>query len=762
MVRVTEELALAPEHVNLYYANDPLLGHLPILLFHGPSTTANYTHNSSRIQIHIFSPAGFQSFHRLTVSPSSPFYSAVSHLPREFQGDEIWRGLAFGLFKYFTELPDAVKSHLKKLYPTTRGHRPGSSPSLFTDRHAADVAESMVRSDNCASVIDVLSGALQTQHISNVDVDLVLPPGAIIPLNDAELEEVPTDEDDILDPTLRQYGMYTPLVRLWGEPVFLPTSKLRRAPSKPTSLNRGKSFSRDQKEELRVKLVELVETEERYVSKLEELVKHIAEDFRECAKKRPHDSTSPTEGEVDKLFPKSADEILELNSAFMVELRKVMDETESEATKDLESSHGSVVRLGGSGRPRDPSGALAVARLFLEWFPKFTESYQDYIRASQNFPTLLNSFLDKQSSFRQRVAQTGEQTIRSILIEPVQRLPRYSLLIDQIVGCIPITHPALQLMLRARDIITNICSMDEPLVDKPHVTNRLRNMIECWPLDLEPQGRLILAIDFNELSPPFNSEAPQLGAQDSCGILLLFSDCVVLVRKKSTTSLTGKELVREIDKPSAAGLLASMTNAAGGPGSYELAFTGWHVLADVRFTESVDGRLLWMTSTQETRAAHHGEFGTSRGATSRCFVLQEAFEGRAAKLSEEIVKARIEGRFSETERESPTWTLRSVKLQENNMGMHAAVFQEAAEQLIEGRREPAPIRIVIDNDKGTKGHPVGHYGVEVVTEVRSGDLRRIRMNTLGLNGKQYTDDVAVEDFIPTLSRRSKSWFTLLM
>lgn len=747
MVRVTEELALAPEHVNLYYANDPLLGHLPVLVFHGASTTANYTHNSSRIQIHVFGPAGYQSYPRLTVQPNSPFYSVVSHLPREFQGDEIWRGIAFGLFKYFAELPDVAKNHLKKSFPATRGHRPGSAATLFGEQHAADLAKSMVKSDNTADVINTLSGALQTQHISNVDIDLVLPPGAIIPLNNDELEEVPDDEDDILDPTLRQYGMYTPLVRLWGEPVFLPTSKLRRAPSKPNSLNKGKSFSRDQKEDLKMKLSELVETEERYVAKVEDLVKNLAVDFRKCARDRSRDSFSPTEDEINKLFPKSADRILELNSAFMHELRKALKETDEE--------DGGIVRMGTSAKAKDPSGALSVARLFLEWFPKFTDSYQEYIRASQNFPTLLNSFLDKQSSFRQRVAQTGEQTIRSALIEPVQRLPRYSLLIDQIVGCLPITHPALQLMLRARDIITNICSMDEPLVDKPHVTNRLRNMVECWPLDLEPQGRLILAVDFAELDPPFKPDAPLRGGQDASGIFLLFSDCVVLVSKKSASSSTGRELVREIDRPSPAGLLASMTNAAGGPGSYDLVFTGWQHLADVRFTESEDGRFIWMTSTAELRGAYTGELGIGKGVTSRCLVLQESFEGKAHKLSEDIVKARVEGRFSESERETPVWTLRTARMPDNNLGMHAAVFSEAAEQLVEGRREPASIRIVIDNDRGTKGHPVGHYGVEIVTEVRSGDLRRIRMSTLGLNGKQYTDDIALEDFIPTLSRRSK-------
>ncbi|CAH0050229.1 unnamed protein product [Clonostachys solani] len=750
MVRVTDEVLLSAEHLTLYHASDPLLGHQPILIFHGPSTTANYTLNSSRVQVHVFTPAGCQSFPRLTISPNSPFYSVVNYLPREFQGDEVYRGLAFGLFKYFTELPDGVKNYLKNLYPT-RGRRPGSAPALFGDQHAADLVASMVTSENGSEVISVLQEALQTQHLNNVDVDLVLPPGAIVPLQPEDLEEVPDDEDGLFDPTLRQYGGYTPLVKVFGDPVFLPTSKLRRAPSKPTALNRNKSFTKDQKSELRMKLSELVDTEDRYVHKLGELVQHIANDFRESAKKRAPESLSPSEEELERLFPRSADSILQMNSGFRDELKRIMDETEDEACKDMEVSTVNLLgsKLGSSGRHRDPTGALAIARLFLEWFPKFTGCYQDYIKASQHFPTLLNSFLDQQSSFKQRVAQRGEQAMRSILIEPVQRLPRYSLLIDQIVGCLPITHPALQPMLKARDIITNICSMDEPLPDKPHIASRLRNMVESWPMDLEPQGRLILAADFIEVPPPFQASS---NVSDKPGIFLLFSDCIVILKRVSGT-MSGRDLVREIEKPSAAGLLISMTNAAGGPANYEFVFTGWHSLADARFSESADGSLVWMTSTQDMKGAHAGEHRISKAVTSRCFLLAESMEGKAAKWGEDVVKARVEARFSEAEREDPCWTLRSTRMPDSNLGLHAAVFQEGAHQLVEGRREPAPIRVVVDNEKGTKGAPVGHYGVEIVVEVRSNDMKRVSMTTVGLNGKEFQDDIAIEDFLPTLSRR---------
>ncbi|SPN99883.1 related to Rho guanyl nucleotide exchange factor [Cephalotrichum gorgonifer] len=752
MVRVTEELALSPQHVTLHHATDPLLGHLPVLIFFGPSTTANYTLNSSRVQVHVYSPAGFQSYPRLTISPNSPFYGVVNHLPREFQGDETYRGLAFGLFKYFAELPEMVKNQLRNSYPTTRARRPGSAPALFGEQHAADLAQNMTKSEVTADVVNHLQNALQTQHISNVDLDLVLPPGAILPLQPEDLEEIPDDEDDILDPTLRQYGGYTPLVRLFGEPIFLPTAKLRRAPSKPTSLNRSKSFTKDQKVELRMKLGELVETEERYVAKLNELVKHIADNFRQSAKQRETGSLSPSEEELERLFPSSADTILQLNSVFMAEMRKIMDESEEEALKDMETPTVALTgsKLGAAARVKDPTGALSLARLFLEWFPKFTEGYQDYIRASQHFPSLLNGFLAQQSSFRQRVNQTGEQMVRSILIEPVQRLPRYSLLIDQIVSCLPMTHPALQPMLKARDIITNICSMDEPLPEKPHITTRLRNMVECWPMDLEPQGRLIVSADFVELLPPFDQ--PDVDDEDNAGLFLLFSDCVVILKKK-VTGLRGRDILRELDRPSAEGLMMSMTNAAGGPASYELAFAGWHSLADVRFTESSDGQMIWMSSTQELKGGHAGPYVKSTAVTSRCFLLTESYEGKASKWSEDVVKTRVEGRFSDTEREDPCWTLRSVRMPDNNLGMFAAVFQEGVDQLIEGRKEPAAIRVVVDHEKGTKGAPVGHYGVEIVVNVKMGDGQRVSMNTVGLSGKVLTDEIALEDFLPTLSRR---------
>lgn len=757
MVRVTEELVLSQDDVTLYHVCDPYLGGLPLLIFHGPSTTTNSTLNSSRIQIHVFTAAGFQSYPRITISPNSPLYAAVNYLPRERQGEEICRGLAFGLLKYFRELPEVAKSGLIIQSAASKdGKRPRSAPKLFAEQHVADLVHAMVKVENIGDVVRDIEAALRPQNINHVDIDLVLPPGSIAPFQELDPDEEDVDEDEMMDPTLKQYGPYAPLVKLFGEVAFLPTSKLRRAPSKPTSLNRSRSFLKDQKMSLRREMGELVDTEERYVIKMHELVNHIADDFREKARNREFGSFSPSEQDLQKLFPKSLDRILAVNSTFLAEIRKVMDDTEEDAMRDLEapivSSTGS--RYGGTGRLKDPTGALAFAKVLLEWFPQFEECYQDYIRASQDFPQIITIFIKQQTSFSQRVQQTGEQRLRSAIIEPVQRLPRYSLFIDNIVNYLPVLHPALQPMLKARDIITSICSLDPPEADKPQIVNRLKNLVEGWPASPQPHGRLITAVDFVELPAPFHTAPIPTAGTSREGMFLLFSDRVVVLKKSITCNLSARGFMAEVDKPSAAVMMSTVTAAAGGQKKiFDLVFAGWHILGETRFTMSDDGRLVSMVSFHELKDPGYSRERIAPAATIRTFLLQAAYDGKAAKFTEEIVRAKIEGRFAEAERESDKWRLRSIKLPAAEISLHTAVFEDGIDKLVEGRKEPAPIRIVVDHQKGTKGAPVGHYGVDVVAEVTALGGFKYQLNINGLHDRTFSDEVVTEHFLLIFVKR---------
>ena len=113
-----EPAALPAADLSLFHTTDELLSHSPVLIFYGPTSTSAQTTNS-RIQTHVFTPAGLSSYARLIISPTASFYNAVSCLPREEQGDEICRGLAFSLYKYFVELPTEVKTAWERRYSTS-------------------------------------------------------------------------------------------------------------------------------------------------------------------------------------------------------------------------------------------------------------------------------------------------------------------------------------------------------------------------------------------------------------------------------------------------------------------------------------------------------------------------------------------------------------------------------------------------------------------------------------------------------------------
>jgi hypothetical protein len=141
----------------------------------------------------------------------------------------------------------------------------------------------------------------------------------------------------------------------------------------------------------------------------------------------------------------------------------------------------------------------------------------------------------------------------------------------------------------------------------------------------------------------------------------------------------------------------------------------------------------------------------------RAFLLQGAYDGKVSRWTEEVVKAKIEGRFSEEERETDKWCLRNVKMIGSSLNMYAAVFEEGIDSLIRGRKEPAPIRIVVDHEKGTKGAPVGHYGVEIVANVTGSESLAsgtCRLEVHGLNDKVFLDAVDATTFMPVFAKRS--------
>ncbi|KAF2083928.1 hypothetical protein K490DRAFT_50424 [Saccharata proteae CBS 121410] len=726
---------LALDLLTPYYASDELLSNARIIVFHGK---ANF--NTNQDQAHVFSPAGLQSYPKLAVSPDAP---AVEALPSVDQGDEICRALAVCLHKYFQELPSVVRSTWK-LQVKDQAEMP-AAPELFSAHHAAILAGRMVKVENGEEVLNDVIRSLAEQSLSWLDMDVVLPPGSLAgPQRHGRESIVSEDEDD--DSANARYGIYAPLVKLFGEPAFLPTSKLKRAPSKPTGLNRSKQFLRQQKENLRREMCELLDTEENYVGKMYDLLHSVAEDFRAKARNKAPSSTSPSEEALKGLFPPSLDEILEANNGFLEAIRKTLEETENDAIQDIETASNApyIVLRDEMAKSIDVTGTLAFANCMLEWFPQFADCYADYIQAHSQFGQYLRVFLKETgSSFSKRVQETGEQRLMSMLIEPVQRLPRYSLYIDNIIKQLPMRHPALKPLLKARDMISEICSRDSPANQQSTTVARLLQLVPSWPQSFRPRGRLVTAMDVIELPPPYRDDLEAKGA--SSGILLLFTDYLVLLLKSKNKTVSARGLTAEIDNPTIPD--PSETNQT--TFASQLIFLQYMKLSNVWFTEVGDGARIQML--------HSGEAGQAAGtthsvnATRVCmFHLAGAYEKKASRWLEETVKARVEGRFSEAEREDPKW---EVRCSHGDLNIFSALFEANNGQQSERQGQSARVHVVIDPSKGTRVPDVGEDGIEIVASITpaGGDYYQIEVK--GISGFLFRDRVVLADVLPALNKR---------
>ena len=746
MATVSTALSDLPlEQLTLYHASDPFLA--SIFIFYGPVATANATVSSSRIQAHIVTPAGFQSYPRITVSPAAPLYAAFNHLPREKQGDEVCRGLAVSMLKYFADLSESTK---ECLYEIARAGKPGGKvPKMFDEMHAADLANRMNKVENNNNQSSILSdtvrdirGAFQERKLPWIDADVVLPAGTIQPPPRPDPDDAPPDEDN---PDLL-YGRYSHLVRALGDPIFLPTTRLKRAPSQPTNVSRSRVFSRSQKEALRLTMCELVDTEERYVAKMYTLVRNVAEEFRLKAQARSTSSTSPDESALKALFPPCLNEILDVNMGFLEVIRQVLDETEKDAIADIaEDTEMPTSHRASSREGNDAIGAAAFATALLEWFPRFSQPYADYMRAHNGFTQTLNLFTkDKNSSFSKRVYETGEQQLRSLLMEPVQRLPRYSLLIDTMMGSLPLIHPSVRPFLRARDIIKDICSLDDPsLTDHGQSFQRLKELVDGWPTPIVPNGRLISAVDFDELSPPYHMDAQ--GPSPSTGVMLLYKNCLVLLSKTPESKVTARGLLADLDSAA-----STTTDSPGSFSSNEVRVARVFDIHSVRCMQSTCGRILFLAPASVKSGIVH-----DNATDLLALELFGTYEARANRLIEEFAKAKIEGRFSETERENGKWTLRSpTSGTVGNIGILACVFEEDQDGVM-NRTGLSKIRVLFDTPRAEGGRLLTNSDLEVVILVSASDEDQYRVDIDTIVGAASSDMVTADSFIPVLSKRRK-------
>ena len=120
-----------------------------------------------------------------------------------------------------------------------------------------------------------------------------------------------------------------------------------------------------------------------------------------------------------------------------------------------------------------------------ETYISFVNNYrtsQEAIKACKEQSSLFSKFVEQQAKDHR-----GKLTLKDLIIQPVQRIPRYELYIKDFIKCTPVTHPDYQLLLKAQTEIHNLAEKIDQVhkevnqtyfIDSQSVLQVVQDMIE--------------------------------------------------------------------------------------------------------------------------------------------------------------------------------------------------------------------------------------------------------------------------------------------
>ncbi|KAJ9475651.1 DH domain-containing protein [Pseudozyma hubeiensis] len=287
--------------------------------------------------------------------------------------------------------------------------------------------------------------------------------------------------------------------------------------AKPSNVDPSRLFGRVQ---------ELIDTERSYVKRVDVLHQKYAIPLRTLAKDRVK-AIIPLY-EAQKLFG-NIGEIAGANRAFL---------------NDLE-------RLASQGHDSLRAGLGDVLYNHMSCFSCYTEYFANFEKAKHIERTLAKhrAFCDFTDRTRYSVTDIGNTGLRDLLMEPIQRIPRYKLLIDAILKHVEPRDPLRSRLEQAISLVSRIasCEADEKTRRAAILWSFSRNL-DAFPAELiSAHRRFIDCIDVDDF--PLDASAASSGiAASFSGLkpipctLFLFDDRLV-VAKRAHASTSGRKLV---------------------------------------------------------------------------------------------------------------------------------------------------------------------------------------------------------------------------
>ena len=256
--------------------------------------------------------------------------------------------------------------------------------------------------------------------------------------------------------------------------------------------------------------------------------------------------------------------------------------------------------------------------------------------------TTFREFVDKQKYHGG--LQIG---LAELLIDPVQRIPRYSLFINDLLPVFPSED-----LMQALNIVKEIGQMERRIEDRTSDTwARLKRLIKDLPADLISSSRVLLdAVDCVEILPPYSSGVSGLQAT-----VCLFSDCIMFVKRAwMEQSLSTRLLSEDEDLAFQVGIKQEIT----GQSQVSASFRGSISLDKIRISKS--DTAIWITLLEEM----DGKVvqGKWTGRTERRFVPCTKQSDQIARFMGKLAEAKRMARgkceaFGTTEREGGKLTI---------------------------------------------------------------------------------------------------------
>ncbi|KTW30522.1 uncharacterized protein T551_01805 [Pneumocystis jirovecii RU7] len=291
-------------------------------------------------------------------------------------------------------------------------------------------------------------------------------------------------------------------------------------------------------------LDEILQTEQNYINRLRHLILDYVLPLRTHAKT----SKNPPLGlyDVNRMFPLSLNDIVSVNSAFLQDFEK--------AKTDLEKANSCVTH-----------------------FSQFKKVYAKYLELSVDFESILRHNL-RNPKFRDFVDNQKYKTernisIRELIMEPVQRIPRYSLFLENIISNTHPESPALVPFQKALSIVKDIAQMKiMEAEERSKLFRKLMGHVSGFPPELISNSRyFITAIDAIEILPPYINSSSKIYCT-----LLLFSDCLAILKKSSHISIV-EELISNVSEISLSRSQSkqSLFKFATSTSRKDILFQGW-------------------------------------------------------------------------------------------------------------------------------------------------------------------------------------------